>query len=381
MRQVLKIILVAGARPNFMKVAPLMEEFKKWPRFSTILVHTGQHYDEKMSKVFFDELKIPRPDINLEIGSGNHSVQTGKIMIAFDGVLERGKPDLVVVVGDVNSTIACSLAAAKRGIKVAHVEAGLRSFDLTMPEEINRVLTDQISNFLFCTEDSAVKNLRAEGISKNKIFMTGNVMIDTLLKQKSVAEKSNILKELKLADKKYAVATLHRPSNVDDKDSLTKVISILKKVAEKLPVVFPIHPRTESNLLTWKISTGKVHILDPMGYLDFLKLVSHAKLVMTDSGGIQEETTILGVPCLTMRENTERPVTVECGTNEIVGTDEKKILAAVEKILKKPYAKGKTPKFWDGKASSRIVKILLRNLPSPSSPHPLCTKPSYKKGT
>ncbi|MBI5413549.1 UDP-N-acetylglucosamine 2-epimerase (non-hydrolyzing) [Candidatus Peregrinibacteria bacterium] len=358
----LKIIFVAGARPNFMKVAPLMEEFKKCPEFSTILVHTGQHYDEKMSKVFFDELKIPRPDINFEIGAGNHAVQTGKILIAFDDVLEREKPDLVVVVGDVNSTIACALAAVKRGVKVAHVEAGLRSFDWTMPEEINRVLTDRISDFLFCTEDSAVKNLRAEGISKNKIFMTGNVMIDTLLKQKSAAEKSNVLKELKLSDKKYAVATLHRPSNVDDKNALNKIISTLKKVAGKLPVVFPVHPRTKSHLLTWGIPTGKIYILDPLGYLDFLKLVSHAKLVMTDSGGIQEETTILGVPCLTLRENTERPVTVKCGTNEIVGTDEKKILAAVEKILKKPPAKAKTSKFWDGKVSARIVKVLSAKL-------------------
>ncbi|MEK9132219.1 MAG: UDP-N-acetylglucosamine 2-epimerase (non-hydrolyzing) [Patescibacteria group bacterium] len=366
----LKIIFVAGARPNFMKIAPLMAQFKRQPRIKSLLVHTGQHYDKKMSRVFFDDLKIPKPNVNLGVGSGTQAEQTGKILIEFDKILEREKPDLVVVVGDVNSTVACSLAAAKRGIKVAHVEAGLRSFDWTMPEEINRVLTDKLSDLLFCTEGSAVKNLRAEGIAKSKIFFVGNVMIDTLLANKKLAEKSRILADLKLTGKKYAVLTLHRPSNVDDKKNLGKLITTVQKIAKKIPVVFPVHPRTQKNMAAWKISGTGINIIQPLGYLDFLKLMSDAQMVLTDSGGIQEETTILGVPCLTLRQNTERPVTVKEGTNQVIGMDEKKILAAVSKILKEQVRKKRIPKFWDGKAAQRIAKIIINNL---------CSKHSYKK--
>lgn len=358
----LKIIFVAGARPNFMKIAPLMVEFKKHPLIKTLLVHTGQHYDKKMSQVFFDDLKIPKPKINLGIGSGSQAEQTGKILIEFDKVLEREKPNLVVVVGDVNSTVACSLAAAKRGIKVAHVEAGLRSFDWTMPEEINRVLTDKLSDSLFCTEESGVKNLRAEGINKSKIFFVGNVMIDTLLANKKSAEKSQILKTLKIAGKKYAVLTLHRPSNVDDKKNLDKLVATAQKIAKKIPVIFPVHPRTQKNMAAWKIPGTGIDIIQPLGYLDFLKLMSDAQMVLTDSGGIQEETTILGVPCLTLRQNTERPVTVKEGTNQVIGMDEKKILAAVSKILTRQVRKKRTPRLWDGKAAQRITSIIIKNL-------------------
>lgn len=356
----LKIILVAGARPNFMKIAPLIEELKKYKHIKSILVHTGQHYDEKMSRVFFDDLNIPKPDINLEVGSAPHAAQTAQIMMKFDEVLEREKPDLVIVVGDVNSTIACGLAAKKRGIKLAHVEAGLRSFDWAMPEEINRVLTDRISDFLFCTEESAIENLRAEGIKSAKIFFTGNVMIDTLLKHKKTAEKSDILDKLHLTGEKYAVATLHRPSNVDSEKNLRKLVKTLQKAGGKLPIILPIHPRTRKNLEKWAISTKNLQIIQPLGYLDFLKLISHSTVVLTDSGGIQEETTILGVPCLTLRTNTERPVTVKQGTNQIVGTDEKKILIALAKILTSKPKKLSPLKYWDGKAAERIVKIILK---------------------
>lgn len=325
-------------------------------------MHTGQHYDEKMSRVFFDDLKIPRPDINLGIGGGSQAEQTGKIMIAFDETLEKLRPDLVVVVGDVNSTVACSLAAAKRGIRVAHVEAGLRSFDWSMPEEINRVLTDRLSDFLFCTEPAAVMNLRREGIDRKKIFFVGNVMIDTLLQQKRLAENSSILKELHLGLKPYAVVTLHRPSNVDEPKQLKKIMAVLKKIAQKMPVIFPVHPRTQKNLHAWKFEPPGVMLIEPLGYLDFLKLIIHADLVLTDSGGIQEETTILGVPCLTLRENTERPITVKQGTNRIVGTSEKKILSAVSQILNRPGKKLQPPKFWDGKAAHRIAQILTEKL-------------------
>lgn len=357
-----KIIFVAGARPNFIKIAPLVEEFQKYPNVKKLLVHTGQHYDEKMSRIFFEDLNIPKPDINLEIGSGAHASQTGEILVAFDKILEREKPDLVIVVGDVNSTIACGLAAAKRGIKIAHVEAGLRSFDWTMPEEINRVLTDRLSDFLFCTEKSAIENLRAEGADPSKIFFVGNVMIDTLRKSKVKSQRSKVLKKLGIEGMKYAVATLHRPSNVDDKKNLEKVMSIMAKIAKKMPVIFPIHPRTQKNLEKWGINACGVRIIQPLGYLDFLKLMSHSNLTLTDSGGIQEETTILGIPCLTMRENTERPVTVEEGSNQIVGTDERKILLAVSKILKSHGRKFRSPKFWDGRASQRISKIIINSL-------------------
>lgn len=354
----IRVIVVAGARPNFIKIAPLIGALKKTGRFAITLVHTGQHYDEKLSRVFFEELKIPKPDIDLEIGSDSQAGQTAKIMMAFDALLPRLQPNLVIVVGDVNSTLACALTAAKRNIKIAHVEAGLRSLDWTMPEEINRVLTDRLSDFLFCTEPSAVRNLKREGTAANKIFFVGNVMIDTLLKQRKLAEKSNILQSLNLNGKSYGVITLHRPSNVDERKNLQKFIKIFQKLSLKLPLVFPVHPRTKKNMRAWRISSKKLILTEPLGYLDFLKLMSHSRVMLTDSGGIQEETTILGVPCLTLRENTERPVTVTHGTNQIVGLDEKCIFTAVEKILNKPLVFKRIPKYWDGKAATRIVNIL-----------------------
>lgn len=355
-------MIIAGARPNFIKIAPLFAQLKKNRKFSVFLVHTGQHYDDKLSKVFFKELNIPPPDYNLGVGSGTQAVQTGKIMIAFDEILERKKPDLVVLVGDVNSTVACALTAAKRGVRIAHVEAGLRSFDWTMPEEINRVVTDKLSDFLFCTEQSGVLNLRREGVNKNKIFLVGNVMIDTLLTQRKTAEKSKILERLGMNGGKYALITLHRPSNVDDRIQLQNFLSLFKKISARLPVVFPIHPRTQNNLKKWHLNTEGITTMPPLGYLDFRRLMSHATVVLTDSGGIQEETTILGVPCLTLRNNTERPITVTAGTNHIVGTNEKKILSAFQAVLKNPPARRRAPKYWDGKAAERIAKILAKKL-------------------
>lgn len=359
----MKIVCVAGARPNFMKIAPIMKELKKYPDVSSLLVHTGQHYDETMSKFFFTDLEIPEPDVNLDVGSGAHGEQTGKIMIEFEKLLLRERPDLILVVGDVNSTIACALVASKLNIKVAHVEAGLRSYDRTMPEEINRVLTDQISDFLFTTCREARLNLLREGIREEKIFFVGNVMIDTLLINKARAEKSKILGTLGLQERKYAVLTLHRPSNVDQIDTFEGILKALDRIQRRVKIVFPIHPRSRKNLKVLNL-TGRVEdmsdlmIVQPLGYLDFLKLIYEAKLVMTDSGGIQEETTVLGVPCLTLRENTERPVTVTEGTNVIVGSDEEKIVCEAYSILDGRNKRGRIPELWDGKAAERIARIL-----------------------
>ena len=356
----MKIILVAGARPNFMKIAPLMDAIKKHPSICPVLVHTGQHYDEKMSGLFFQELGIPTPDVNLEVGSGSHAVQTAEIMTRFEPVLLEHKPDYVLVVGDVNSTIACGLVAVKLGVRLIHVEAGLRSFDRTMPEEINRILTDGISDILFCSEQSGVDNLLKEGVSIERIHLVGNVMIDTLLRHRHKAEKSHILDDLKLQEKKYAVATLHRPANVDDQDALSRIISVLQIIGQDTPVVFPIHPRTRQRLESWNIQTDPMRIkfIDPLGYLDFLKLVASASVVLTDSGGIQEETTILKIPCLTLRENTERPCTIEIGSNQLVGTDPKKILAAYQAVRSGTGKTGRIPQLWDGNAAERIVSCL-----------------------
>ncbi len=335
-----------------MKLAPLLAACNGYKKIQPLLVHTGQHYDPQLSEVFFKELNMPQPDFYLGVGSGSHAAQTADVLVKFDEVLEKVAPDLVVVVGDVNSTIACALAAVKRGIKVAHVEAGLRSFDRTMPEEINRILTDRISDYFFCTEKSAVDNLKKEGAAVGHIYLVGNVMIDTLLGQKKRAQQSDILNRLNLTQGQYAVATLHRAANVDTKSSLQKLISLLKKTS--MPVVFPVHPRTRQRIETWKISTAGLILTEPLGYLDFLKLVSEAKLVMTDSGGIQEETTVLGVPCLTLRDNTERPITISHGTNTLVGKDGRGVASA----LKKLKTHEKRPPLWDGKASERILKIL-----------------------
>jgi UDP-N-acetylglucosamine 2-epimerase (non-hydrolysing) len=363
----MKILNVVGARPNYMKIAPLMAEYGRCENIHAILVHTGQHYDDKMSDLFFNELGIPKPDINLEVGSGSHAVQTAEIMSRFEPVLQGYKPDVVVVVGDVNSTIACGLVAVKLGAKLAHVEAGLRSGDRTMPEEINRVLTDSISDFLFCTERSGVDNLLREGIPQSKIFFVGNVMIDTLLENKAKAENSDVLKRFNLDGSDFAVLTLHRPSNVDDVIVLGGILDALEVIQNDMPVIFPVHPRTCKTLAFSSIG-GRIEQManlrptEPLGYLDFLKLMSDAKVVLTDSGGMQEETTILKVPCLTLRENTERPITAEIGSNRIVGADPARILEAYRQVVNGGWRAPGTPPLWDGHAASRIVNILLERL-------------------
>jgi len=357
----IKIICVCGARPNFMKIAPLMRAFKANGNFKTVLVHTGQHYDENMSKLFFDELGIPKPDINLEVGSGSHAVQTSEIMKRFEPVVLDFKPDYVLVVGDVNSTIACGLVAVKLGVKLIHVEAGLRSFDRTMPEEVNRVLTDCISDLLFVTEQSGIDNLKREGIDSDKVHFVGNVMIDTLMANREKAEKSDVLKRLSLTRKNYGVITLHRPSNVDDVSRFSQIVGAFEEITKEMKLIFPIHPRTRNNLkrtdLGKRVEAMKnLLLLGPLGYLDFLCLTSNAALVMTDSGGIQEETTILGVPCMTLRENTERPVTITEGTNRLVRLTTKDIVKNYRDIKKENVkTKRRTPKLWDGKAAERIA--------------------------
>jgi len=366
----MKILNIVGARPNFMKIAPIIEVMNRHSdRIDQMLVHTGQHYDKKMSKAFFDDLGMPKPDINLGVGSGTHAVQTAKIMVEFEKVCIREKPDLIIVVGDVNSTMACAITAKKLGIKVAHVEAGLRSRDMSMPEEINRLCTDVLCDYLFTTDRFANENLKREGIPKEKIFFVGNVMIDTLMKHKKAAAKLDLADRLGLESGKYATLTMHRPSNVDDKDTLHGILEALTQISRKLPIVFPIHPRTKKmadifGLSHYFSSGGRVKGIwttAPLPYLDFLHLNMQAKMVLTDSGGLQEETTVLGIPCITMRENTERPITCEIGTNVIVGNKPDSILAAAEKILNGARPKGRTPEKWDGKAAERIVECLLAN--------------------
>ena len=361
----IKIICVCGARPNFMKIAPIMKAFNENGKFETLLVHTGQHYDAKMSTLFFDELNIPKPDVNLEVGSGSHAVQTAEVMKRFEPVVIDFKPDYVLVVGDVNSTIACGMVAVKLGVKLIHVEAGLRSFDRSMPEEINRLLTDSISDLLFVTEQSGIDNLKNEGVNANRVHLVGNVMIDTLLSNSDKAEQSDVLEKLLIKKKKYAVITLHRPSNVDDMANLAKIISAFEVIEKDLKLVFPIHPRTKKNIdgsdLKNRVDAMKNLILtEPFGYLDFLKLTANAAIIITDSGGIQEETTILQVPCMTLRENTERPVTITEGTNRLVHIDTQDILKHYNEIKTNNFkVKGKIPKYWDGHAASRIVDVLL----------------------
>lgn len=353
----MKIVSVAGARPNFMKIAPLMHEMRRRPRLESFLVHTGQHYDDKMSKLFFEQLHIPRPDIDLEVGSGSHAVQTSEVMRRFEPVLIDQKPDAVLVVGDVNSTIACALTAVKLNIPVAHVEAGLRSFDRTMPEEINRILTDAISRWLFVTERSGVENLRREGMAEERIHLVGNVMIDTLLMCRDRAETSDVLERLGIHSGRYGVLTLHRPANVDDPATFQRLFAAIGHVACEVPIVFPVHPRTRKALINLPPYPG-VMLTEPFGYLDFMKLLAHARLVLTDSGGIQEETTVLGVPCLTLRPNTERPITCEEGTNRLVGSDSESIVMAARETLHSPPPRGRTPALWDGNAARRIVDLL-----------------------
>jgi UDP-N-acetylglucosamine 2-epimerase (non-hydrolysing) len=351
-----------------MKIAPLMAEYSRHECINSVLVHTGQHYDEIMSNLFFCELGIPEPDINLEVGSASHAVQTAEIMKRFEPVLLDNNPDVVVVVGDVNSTIACGLVAVKSGAKLVHIEAGLRSGDRTMPEEINRVLTDSISDLLFCTEQSGVDNLIKEGIAKEKIHLVGHVMIDTLLNNLEKAKKSTIIEQLQkkgfIDGDAFIMLTMHRPSNVDNPKVFSRILDALEVIQKDIPVLFPIHPRTRKNLTTLNLkdrmdSLQNIHLMEPIGYLDFLKLNSCAKAVLTDSGGIQEETTVLKVPCITLRENTERPITAQIGSNQIVGTDPEKILAAYRNATSGNWREPQIPPLWDGKAAQRIVKILL----------------------
>jgi UDP-N-acetylglucosamine 2-epimerase (non-hydrolysing) len=349
------VLCVVGARPNYMKMAPILRALAA-RQVPATLVHTGQHYDESLSDRFFEELDMPQPAVNLEVGSASHAQQTAEVMKRFEPVLLEQKPAVVVVVGDVNSTIACALVAVKLGVPVAHVEAGLRSYDRAMPEEINRVLTDQISELLFTTERSAAANLAKEGIDPARVHFVGNVMIDTL--QASLPRA--VPPPADLRGKKYAVLTLHRPSNVDDPAMLERLLGALRKIAERLPVIFPVHPRTASKLAA-PISGGLM-IRPPLGYLEMLGLMRDAHLVLTDSGGMQEETTALGVPCITLRENTERPITVEEGTNTVAGTDPARILAAVEETLRGGGKRGRRPELWDGQAAQRIAAVLAQRI-------------------
>jgi UDP-N-acetylglucosamine 2-epimerase (non-hydrolysing) len=363
----MKIVCVAGARPNFVKIGPIVAEFRKAPDFFDItLVHTGQHYDQAMSGAFFDELGIPSPDVHLEVGSASHALQTAEIMKRFEPVLLERRPDFVLVVGDVNSTIACALTAAKLGIGVIHVEAGLRSFDREMPEEVNRVLTDHISDLLFVTEESGRRNLIHEGIAEERIHFVGNVMIDSLHRQMEAAAQSRVLERFGLAPGQYGLITLHRPSNVDEPEVFRGILEALRKISEELPLLFPMHPRTRNNVKVWQMdgffarNGGEVGVqaTEPLGYVDFLQLMRHARMVFTDSGGIQEETTVLGVPCMTLRLNTERPCTVEMGTNRIVGVCPEDIVAAAGEVLAGKGRTGGLPPLWDGKAAERIIEIL-----------------------
>ena len=386
MRGRIRIMNVVGARPNFMKIAPLMSAYRRSEAVEPLLIHTGQHYDENMSRLFFHDLGIPEPDFNLEVGSGSHAVQTAEIMKSFEPVVLRSRPDAVLVVGDVNGTIACGLVAVKLGIPLVHVEAGLRSGDRTMPEEINRVLTDAISDLLFCTERSGVDNLAREGIGAEKAFLVGNLMVDSLLRHRERCKSSAILETLKLLPRDYAVLTLHRPSNVDDQAVLTGILDALAEIQKDVPIVLPLHPRLRKALVDFGLNRrlaamNRLKVTDPLGYLDFLRLMSEAGIVLTDSGGIQEETTILRVPCVTLRENTERPVTLDVGTNRLAGTGTESILTAFRSIAGEAVipdvrnressfrstlsnrVAGEVPPLWDGHAAGRIVAILAEKLP------------------
>lgn len=359
----IKVFSVVGARPNFMKVAPIHRAFQAVAdRFEHHIVHTGQHYDAAMSDAFFQDLAMPHPTWFLGVGSGSHAEQTARVMTGFDEVCEEGKPDYVIVVGDVNSTIACALTSVKRGIRTAHVESGLRSFDRLMPEEINRLATDAIVDDLFVTEPSGVANLLHEGVDASRIHHVGNTMIDSLHYALPMAERSSVLDTLGLLPKEYVLVTLHRPSNVDDPDRLAMLMQVLKEVASQQRVVFPVHPRTRKHLATWNIATPpNVTLIDPVGYIDFLALMRSSSLALTDSGGIQEETTALGVPCVTARTTTERPITVALGTNVLVDPEPAPILDAVHSILTGGGKPGTVPELWDGRASERIVDVLVRH--------------------
>jgi len=360
----MKVVSVVGARPNFVKIAPIIEAMKDIGLIETVLVHTGQHYDYLMSRAFFEDLAIPEPDFHLGIGAGTHAEQTAKVMVQFEQVLEPTKCDFVLVVGDTNSTMAAALTAVKLGIPVVHVEAGLRSFDRSMPEEINRLVTDAIADHLFTPSTDADDNLQREGVPAEKIHFVGNVMIDTLLKYQAAARDRDAATHVGLTPKDYAVLTLHRPSNVDSRDTFSRIIDAVEAVQREIPVVFPVHPRARYQIDALALEerlaalTG-LRLIEPLGYLDFLSLQMDARFVMTDSGGIQEETTVLDVPCLTLRGRTERPVTVTVGTNEVVGTNADCIRESVRAILGNRWKRGRVPPRWDGKASERITGVLL----------------------
>lgn len=360
----MRILNIVGARPNLIKMAALIEAMRGTPGLEQRLVHTGQHYDARLSDVFFADLGLPQPDVFLNVGSDTHARQTAAVMLAFEPALLEYQPDFVCVVGDVNSTLACALVAAKLGVKVAHVEAGLRSFDRSMPEEINRLLTDALADYLFTPSEDGDANLLREGVPLERIFRVGNVMIDTLLRHRARAVQIAPLASWGLRPAHYAVLTLHRPSNVDDPAVLRGLLETLLLVQEQLPIVFPVHPRTRQRLQAFGLNdmlkrASQLHVIEPLGYFEFLGLMAQAGIVLTDSGGIQEETTVLGVPCLTLRENTERPITVTHGTNQIVGLDQARILGAVAKILEEGLPPHRIPPLWDGRAAQRIVEAMM----------------------
>ncbi len=350
----MNVFHVVGARPNFMKVAPVLEALKARRSVVQTLIHTGQHYDSNMSDVFFKQLGIPAPDVNLEVGSGTHATQTADIMMRLEPVVAKNKPDIVLVYGDVNSTVATTLVCAKLGVRVGHVEAGLRSFDRTMPEEVNRLVTDQLADLLFTPSEDGDENLRREGVSAKKIHRVGNVMIDSLIRLLPLAKKCSTTG----FPARYALVTLHRPSNVDDSASLQGILESLLEVSERIAVVFPVHPRTRQRIADLGVPPGNLQLSEPLPYVEFLALQSRATAVLTDSGGIQEETTYLGVPCLTLRSNTERPVTVTIGTNTLVGQDRQKLASEMKKILDGRAKRGNVPPLWDGRAGERIAEIL-----------------------
>jgi UDP-N-acetylglucosamine 2-epimerase (non-hydrolysing) len=355
-----RILHVVGARPNYMKIAPIVRELANYPReFAQTLVHTGQHYDDNMSKLFFDELDLPRPDVNLEVGSGSHAEQTAQVMMRFEPLVSEFQPDWVIVPGDVNSTLACAIVAVKLGVRVAHVEAGLRSFDRTMPEEINRVLTDQISDLLLTHSPEAHQNLVREGVAPEKIHFVGNTMIDTLVRLMPLADDRWATLRDKFGTEKFVLTTLHRPSNVDEAAGLNEIITALNEVGHDVPVIFPVHPRTRQRIAEYGISISEhLRLTEPIGYVDFLALQTRAAVVVTDSGGVQEETTFLGVPCLTVRANTERPITISEGTNRLVARTREAIVSGIRAAVNQPRATSfSRPELWDGKAAERIVSL------------------------
>jgi UDP-N-acetylglucosamine 2-epimerase (non-hydrolysing) len=357
------ITIVAGARPNFIKIAPIIHAINKINKdnntISYSLVHTGQHYDKNMSGNFFEDLQIPKPNINLEAGGGSQSEQTAAIMIGFEKYLNNNPTDLVIVVGDVTSTMACSIVAKKQHIKVAHVEAGIRSNDVKMPEEINRIVTDSITDYFFTTSVTANNNLKRLGISEDKIFFVGNTMIDTLIKHRSNFKKPKLWDDIGLHKREYVVLTLHRPSNVDSKDNLKHILDETLKNSSDYPVIFPVHPRTSNVLNQINYSSSKLHLIQPLSYLEFNYLVDRCKVVITDSGGITEETTVMGIPCITLRDSTERPETVELGTNVLIGTDPKRLERPMKDVFSNNWKKGSIPENWDGESADRIIKIIV----------------------